>query len=88
MRISSRIEAFSVIVKENFAEGSLRALLYRMITYYTLVTDSCLAHLNWRLLVPRSLDRSPTLSTLELLSSLMLWPVFRLLVLLHRRFQD
>ena len=58
------------------------------ISYYTLVTVPGPAHLNWRLLVPRSLDSSPTLSTLELLSSLMLWPVFRLLVLLHRRFQD
>ena len=58
------------------------------LSYYTLVTVPGPAHLNWRLLVPRSLDNSPTLSTLELLSSLMLWPVFRLLVLLHRRFQD
>ena len=45
--------------------------------------------LNWRLLVPLSRDRRPTLSTLELLSSLMLLqlPRVRLLVLLQRRFQ-
>ena len=45
--------------------------------------------LNWRLLVPLSLDKRPTLSTLELLSSLMLLqlPRVRLLVLLHRLFQ-
>ena len=45
-------------------------------------------HLNCKLLVPLSRERRPMLSTLELLSSLILLPVLRLLVLLHRRFQD